>query len=152
MAMRDDSAAPTSDFARLDYLFRLGVFVVGAVIVATTIVRGIAGAFGLVPPTFAPLAWSQVIGVAVLGSAGGVFVYAILDRYTDRPRRNFVVVALAVLILSTAPLWLAQQLADATMAGVAVLGVLHIVVAFVTVFLLLRMDEDDPVSTSPPPE
>lgn len=140
MAIRDEAPVPAVAYARLDYLFRIGVFVVAAAVVATTLVRGAVGAFDLVPPTFVPLWWSQVIGATVVGSAGGVFAYAVLDRFTDRTERNFLAVAAVVLLLSTGPLWIAGRMDGATMESILILAVLHITVAAVTVFLLIRMD------------
>jgi hypothetical protein len=140
MALGAESPESRVTYARVDYLFRIGVVVVSVAVVATTIVRGVAGTVGAVPAAFAPLSWSQVTGVSVVGSAGGVFAYALLDRYTAHPRRNFIAVAAVILLLSTAPLWVAGRMAGATVESILVLAVLHLVVAVVTVGLLVRMD------------
>lgn len=142
MSIRAESPEHFVTYARLDYLFRLGVFVVSVAVVATTILRGIAGLFDLVPVGFTPLLWSQVIGATVIGSAGGVFVYAVLDRFTTYTTRNFVLVAAVVLALSTAPLWLAEHMDGATTASIFILAIMHLVVAVITVGLLLRMDRE----------
>ncbi|WP_338729007.1 DUF6069 family protein [Haladaptatus sp. DJG-WS-42] len=140
MALGAESPETRVTYARVDYLFRIGIVVVGVAVVAATIVRGLAGIFGVIPPAFAPLSWSQVTGVSVVGSAGGVFTYALLDRYTAHPRRNFMAVAAVILLLSTAPLWVAGRMEGATVQSIFVLALLHLVVAVVTVGLLVRMD------------
>ncbi|WP_336359483.1 DUF6069 family protein [Haladaptatus sp. ZSTT2] len=140
MALEAESPEARVTYARVDYLFRIGIVVVGVAVVATTVVRGVAGVFGVIPASFAPLSWSQVTGVSVVGSAGGVFAYTLLDRYTAHPRRNFIAVAAVILLLSTAPLWIAGRMTGATVESVLVLALLHLVVAVVTVGLLVRMD------------
>jgi hypothetical protein len=91
-----------------------------------------------IAPGFRAIAIPPVAFLSAAGAAGAFVVYALLERYVTDPRRTFLRVAAAVLVLSFLPdLALLSVDPAATVAGVAVLVVMHCVVAGVSVGLVL---------------
>jgi len=91
-----------------------------------------------IAPGFRALTYPPVVFLSVFGALGAAGVYALLDRRVAEPAATFRRVALAVLVVSFVP-DLALLAADpaATVAGVAVLLAMHVVVAGIAVELLV---------------
>jgi hypothetical protein len=115
---------------------RGGLAVVLSVLANALLVVGI-GALE-VAPGFRPLTLPPVVFLSAVGAVGATAVYWLLDRYVDDVDRTFPRVAAAVLVLSFVP-DLALLGADpaATVLGVFVLMVMHVVVAAASVGVLV---------------
>lgn len=104
--------------------------IVNAAIVAAASAAGIA-------PGLEALTLPSVVVLSVAGAVGATVVYALLDRYVARPNRTFRRVAAVVLVLSFVPdLWLLAADPAATVPGIVVLVVMHVVVAAASVGFL----------------
>lgn len=119
---------------------RAAVAVVAAV-GANGVVVLLANELGIAPG-FRALALPPVAFLSAVGAAGAFVVYALLGRYVENRRRTFVRVAAGVLVLSFVPdLALLAVDPAATLGGVAVLILMHCVVAGISVGLVLAGDE-----------
>ena len=93
----------------------------------------VADAVG-VAPNLESIAMTNVVGLSVIGAVGATAVYAALGRYADDPERAFLRAAAAVLVLSFAPdLGLLMSDPAATVAGVVLLMIMHVVVAVASI-------------------
>lgn len=105
----------------------LGTFVA---IVAALIVRGVVVALdvdvGLAATGQSPFAVGPIVAFSLVAGVGATVVYAALVRLTERPVRNFAIAAVVVFALLLLPLATVQGV---TTTGLAVLFVLHLVVA-----------------------
>jgi len=110
---------------------RTGVAVVAVALAANLAVRALAGLGGLVPAGFGPLAWGPVAAATVVGAGGAVVVYFLLNRYTERPARNFTAVAIVVFLASLVPL--VGQAGEVGSAALVVLFFLHAAPAITSV-------------------
>lgn len=96
-----------------------------------------------VAPGFQPLTLPPVVLFSTLGAGGAAVVYWLLGRYVDDPDRTFVRVAGAVLVLSFVPdVGLLAVDPAATVLGVIVLMVMHVVVAGASVGVLVYWGRD----------
>lgn len=129
---------PTHDgaLAGQPLLVRAGVALVVAVGVNVVLVLG-AGAVGIAPG-FLALSVPPVAFLSALGVAGATLTYWLLGRLVATPERTFVRVAVALLVVSFIPdvglLWADPT---ATVVGVVLLMVMHVVVAGVAVEALV---------------
>ena len=115
---------------------RAGVAIVLSVLVNAILVVT-AGTLG-VAPGFQPLSVPPVVFLSAVGAVGAVVVYALLQRYVDRADHYFVRVAAVVLVLSFLPdVGLLFGDPAATVPGVVILMVLHVVVAAASVGALV---------------
>lgn len=90
-----------------------------------------------VAPGFRPLSLPSVAFLSAAGAAGAAVVYWLLRRSVDEPVRTFRRLAVAVLVVSFVPdVALLAFDPAATVAGVVVLVVMHVVVAGISVGLL----------------
>lgn len=89
-----------------------------------------------VPSGFDPLQWRPVLVTTAAGAIGGAIVYGLLNRVTDRTDDAFLVIAGLVLIVSFVPL-VTDFLQRLPAAVVGFVGLLHVVVAVVTVGALV---------------
>lgn len=86
---------------------------------------------------FEPLNVGPVAIFSVLGVVGATVTYAVVDRLSETPDRAFVTVAAVVLVLSFIPdVLMLQSDPAATAPAVAVLMVMHVVVAVACVVSL----------------
>lgn len=86
---------------------------------------------------FEPLNVAPVALFSGLGAVGATVAYAVIDRLSETPDRTFVVAAVVVLLLSFVPdVLLLQADPAATVPAVAVLMVMHVVVAVACVVSL----------------
>ncbi|WP_247730554.1 DUF6069 family protein [Halovivax limisalsi] len=113
-----------------------GIVATVVALVANGVILGAVLATELVAP-IDPLSIGPVALFTILGVAGATLVFGVLTRRSDRPNRTFLLLAAAVLVLSFGPdLWLWQSDPAATMGAVAVLMVMHAVVAASSVVAL----------------
>lgn len=91
----------------------------------------------IVPNSGRPLTVVPVIAASVIGALGGTIVYAILSRFMQRSttHRVFMIIALVVLLLS---FFMPFSIPGAPAAMLALLEIMHVVVAAATVYFLLR--------------
>jgi hypothetical protein len=88
---------------------------------------------------FRAVSYPPVLFLTVVGVVGATVLYALLLHRSDAPDRTFVRVAGAVLVLSFVPdLALLAFDPAATVAGVVVLMLMHVVVAAASVGALTR--------------
>ena len=113
----------------------LGTF---TAIVAVLLVRAVVLALdldvGLATVGQSPFAVGPVVAFSLFAAVGATVAYAALVRLTERPVRNFAVVAVAVFVLLLGPLATIQGV---TTTGLAVLFVFHLVVAVPLVAFLV---------------
>lgn len=89
---------------------------------------------------FEPLNVGPVAIFSVLGAVGATIAYAVVDRLSETPDRAFVTLAAVVLVLSFIPdILVLQSDPAATVPAVAVLMLMHVVVAIASVTSLTGM-------------
>lgn len=121
---------------------RAGVAIGLSVLVNMAIVLG-ANSLG-VAPGFRPLSIPPVVFLSTVGAAGAVVVYQGFRRYVDRRDHYFVRAAAVVLVLSFLPdIGLLVGDPAATVAGVAVLMLMHVVVAAASVWALVYWNRSE---------
>jgi hypothetical protein len=132
---RQHSGGPSVPI-RAGVALALGVLVnVGIVVGATSL--GVA-------PGFRPLTVPPVVFFSAVGAVGAVVVYQGFRRYLDRPDHYFVRVAAVVLVLSFLPdVGLLAGDPAATVLGVVVLMLMHVVVAAASVWALVYWNRAD---------
>lgn len=119
-------------------LVQRGLLAVVLSVVANAVVLTIARTLRIAPG-FEPFEWASVVSLTAVGAVGAVVVYWLLSRWSATPDRTFTVVAGVVLLVSFVPdLFLLSGDENATIPGVVVLMVMHVVVAAVCVGLLTR--------------
>lgn len=115
---------------------RGGIAVVLSVLVNAALVIG-AESVGLAPD-FRAISLPPVVFLSAVGAGGAALVYWALGRFVETVDRVFVRVAGAVLLLSFLPdIALLALDPAATVPGVVVLVVMHVVVAAVSVASLV---------------
>jgi len=94
-----------------------------------------------VPAAFQPLATPGVAGGTIVGMIGATLVFAWVARTQPDPRRTFVLIATAGLIVSWLPdlaIWATAVFPGTTTTGILSLMALHVVAAGFAVGTLLR--------------
>lgn len=121
-------------------LVRGGMAVVVAVVLNVIIVF-VSGSLNIAPG-FQPLSVPPVVFLTAAGAVGATVVYGLLGRFVDDVNRAFVRIAGVVLLLSFVP-DIGLLVADpaATVPGVVVLMVMHVIVAGVAVGALVYWDQ-----------
>jgi hypothetical protein len=122
------------------------LLVVGAGLVLMATVANVLIAMALrnglgVPAAFQPLATPGVASLTIIGMIGATLVFAWIARTQPDPRRTFVLVATAGLIVSWLPdltIWATAAFPGTTTAGILSLMALHVVAAGFAVGILLR--------------
>ena len=123
---------------------RLLVAGVGLVLLATVanLVVAMALRNGLgVPAAFQPLSAPAVASLTIVGMIGATLVFARVARTQPDPRRTFVLIATAGLIVSWLPdlaIWATAVFPGTTTTGILSLMALHVVAAGLAVGILLR--------------
>ena len=132
-------AATKSGFAGVrsrSLAVRGGIAIVLSMI-ANAVVLAIVQALEIAPD-FQALTFPPVLFLSAAGAVGAVAVYWVFDRRVDRPARTFRRIAIAVLVVSFVPdLALLGLDEAATVPGVVVLMLMHVVVAAVAVGVLV---------------
>jgi hypothetical protein len=122
------------------------LLVVGAGLVLAATVANVLIAMALrnglgVPAAFTPLSTPAVASLTVVGMMGATLVFAWVARAQADPRRRFVLIAMAGLILSLLPdlaIWATRVFPGTTPAGILSLMALHVVSCGLAVGILLR--------------
>jgi hypothetical protein len=94
-----------------------------------------------VPVAFQALSTPAVASGTIVGMIGATLVFAWVARAHANPRRNFVLIALAGLIVSWLPdlgIWATAVFPGTTTSGILSLMSLHVVAAGIAVGILLR--------------
>jgi hypothetical protein len=122
------------------------LLVVGAGLVVMATVANVVIAMALrnglgVPATFQPLSTPGVASATIVGMIGATLVFAWVARAQPDPRRTFVSIATAGLIVSWLPvlvIWATAVFPGTTTTGILSLMALHVVAAGLAVGILLR--------------
>jgi hypothetical protein len=122
------------------------LLVVGAGLVLTATVANVLIAMALrsglgVPAAFQPLSTPGVASLTIAGMIGATLVFAWVARTQPDPRRTFVLIATAGLIVSWLPdvaIWVTAVFPGTTTTGILSLMALHVVAAGFAVGILLR--------------
>ena len=120
--------------------------VVGSVLVLAATAANVLIAMALrnglqVPVSFQPLATPGVASLTIVGMIGATLVFAWVARAQVDPRRTFVWIAAAGLILSWLPdlaIWATAVFPGTTTRGILSLMALHVVAASFALAILLR--------------
>jgi hypothetical protein len=94
-----------------------------------------------VPASFEPLGIPSVASATIIGMIGAILVFGWTARVQADPRRRFVSIAAAVLVVSWLPelfIWATRVFPGTTTAGVLSLMTLHLVAACCAVLMLSR--------------
>lgn len=128
---RRGSTRVLSDVARAGGLALVASWVVNVAV--TTVGRQAGIGEGLMAMTY-----PSVLVLTTVGVVGATVVYAVLARLTDRPDRNFLVVAAIVLVLSIVPdfTYIPGEPGGSVTAGV-VLATMHVLTAAIAVWFLV---------------
>lgn len=90
-------------------------------------------------PGFEPISYTPVVFLTVLGATAATAVFAVVVRLSTDPARTFTRLATGVLVLSVLPdLLLLRVESAATVPGILVLVVMHVVATVVIVGTLTR--------------
>lgn len=122
------------------------LLVVGAGLVLMATVANVLIAIALrnvlgVPAAFQALSTPAVASGTIVGMIGATLVFAWVARAQPDPRRTFVLIATAGLIVSWLPdlvIWAAAVFPGTTTTGILSLMALHVVAAAFAVGILLR--------------
>ena len=109
---------------------------VAAVLVVQALIEGLAVGVGGSGP-MSPFAAGPLVGTTVVAGAVAAVVYAALVRFTDRPIRNFFIVAGAAFTLQLVPVFVLAPSLGVTTVGQAVLVLYHVLVAVPIVAFLV---------------
>jgi hypothetical protein len=132
---------------RLTLALRGGAAALVAVVVNAVLVA-VSGALNIAPD-FMALTYPPVAFLSAFGAIGATVVYALVARVREDPDPLFVRIAVAALVLSFVP-DIALLVADeaATVAGILVLMLMHVVVAAASVRLLTQPGTLTPAETT----
>ena len=122
------------------------LLVVGAGLVLTATLANVVIAMALrnglgVPTAFQPLATPGVASLTIAGMIGATLVFGWVARSQPDPRRAFVLIATAGLIVSWLPdlvIWTTAVFPGTTTRGILSLMALHVVAAVFAVGILVR--------------
>jgi len=122
------------------------LLVVGAGLVLTATLANVVIAMALrnglgVPTAFQPLATPGVASLTIVGMIGATLVFGWVARSQPDPRRTFVLIATAGLIVSWLPdlvIWATAVFPGTTTRGILSLMALHVVAAVFAVGILVR--------------
>jgi hypothetical protein len=124
---------------------RVGLAAIVAAVVANLVALGVLRAVLDLSADFLPLQFGPIAFFTAVGVALGVVVFAIISRVARQPVRTFWIVAMVALLVSLVPnVLLMLNPAAALVPGgstlaYGVLSVFHIIAAFVSVPVLMRL-------------
>lgn len=131
--MVGETGAKTSSMS----LLVRGLMAVVLAVVVNVIIVFVSGSLNIAPG-FQPLSVPPVVFLTAAGAVGATVVYGLLGRFVDDVNRAFVRIAGVVLLLSFVPdIGLLNADPAATVPGVVVLMVMHVIVAGVSVGALV---------------
>ncbi len=124
----------------LKRLLWAGPLAIVAAVIANWLVRTLALAVLDIPAEFQQLQTPAFLPFTVIGLLGAIITFAIIGRVSRRPVRTFQIVAAVVLVLSFLPDigLLATGAPGATLPGILVLMLMHVVAAGIVVWVLGR--------------
>lgn len=105
---------------------------VGVAIVALLITQALVDAVGVelgASGPMSPFAAAPLIGTTIVAGVGAAIAYAVLVKFTNRPVRNFVAVAVVVFAVMLVPVVLFTPSMGITPAGQGLLVLYHLLVA-----------------------
>jgi hypothetical protein len=105
---------------------------VGVAVVALLVVQAIVDAAGVEPGAAGPMtpfAAGPLIGSTVVAGVGAAVVYAVVGRFTTKPVRNFVAIAVAVFGVMLVPVVVFAPSIGVTPVGQGLLVLYHLLVA-----------------------
>lgn len=105
---------------------------VGVAIVALLITQAIVDAVGVelgASGPISPFAAVPLIGTTIVAGVGAAFAYAAIVKFTTRPVRNFVVIAVVVFAVLLVPVFLVTPSMGLTLTGQGLLVLYHLLVA-----------------------
>ena len=117
-----------------------GLFAAIAAAIANAVVYAIAVSLGafpdsiLIQPAGQPMSLGPVIISSAIGAVGATVVFALMNRLLRRPVRSFVILSVVVLVISFITPF---TVADASVAFIAALLVMHVVAWVVIVGILI---------------
>lgn len=122
-------------------LLWVGPLAIIVALIANYLVRAIALAVLDIPAEFMQLQTPAFALFTIVGLLGAIAAFAVIGRLSRRPVRVFILVAAVVLFISFLPdiALLATAAPGATLAGILVLMLMHIVAAVIVVGLLVRL-------------
>ena len=134
-AVYENQPAERVSFKRLLWAGPLAIVLA---IAANASVWQVARALLSVPPEFMPLNSPAPIFLTLFGMLGAVIAFALIGRASKRPVRTFTIVAAIVLVLSFLPDigLLASGAPGATLPGILVLMLMHVIAASIAVWVL----------------
>jgi hypothetical protein len=141
MATAVDTESPTR--VGMNRFVKDGLLTVLVAVIANALVRVVALSFIAVPAGFFLLEWGPVIASSAVGAVGATAVYSVITRVSHRPNRTFTVVAAVVLLSFGTFVGPAPPLVSAPAPILAVLAMMHVVVAVVSVGVLTRVGSKD---------
>jgi hypothetical protein len=138
---------------RFSRLWWVGPLAIVASILGNLAVRALALALFDISPAFLPLSTPQpTIFFTAAGVLGAILVFAAVGRFSRQPARTYSVIATVALVLSLIPNVLLLVNPEGAMFGgidaisVGVLMAQHVVAAAITVWLLLTLAVESPIS------
>ena len=119
---------PSTERVPMERVVRVGALAIAAAAVANVVVWAIAQAIFDISDDFMPLAtvWPTIV-VSVIYLGLGVAVFALINRFTERPVTWFWRIAVVALLLSFLPLLGARGQDGASTAGIVTLAAMHVV-------------------------
>lgn len=128
-------------------LLWLGPAILAASLIVNAILRAFAQAVFDIPEFFMPISSPSFIGLTIASVIAALIVFVIVARFSKRPYRTYLIVAIIALLVSFIPdlMFLINgvplpngETASAPVAGVLTLMLMHIATAAITIFALLR--------------
>lgn len=104
------------------------VVAIVAVLVTQALVDALAVDVGTTGP-MSPFAAAPLVGTTIVAGVGAAVAYAVVVTVTDRPARNFVVVAVGVFTFMLVPVALVTPSMGITPVGQGILVLYHLLVA-----------------------
>lgn len=139
MSTTATSSAPERRVA-IGRIWWVTLLAIAAASIANLIVYAIATALFAGPRQFSYLAPLNIVVSTTIYLVVAAIVFALIGRFSKRPIRLFRVVAIVALVLSFAmPLSAMQFSPPADMTTVAILLVMHVVAAIITIVLFTTL-------------
>lgn len=131
-------------------LTKYGLLAVLTSIIVNAIIRVIAYQFIAIPAGFWPLRWGTVITSTGITTIGATVVYWASTRFSQRPNRTFVIIAVLVLLLSFVSFVAPPPVFEAAPTSVhLVLAGMHISAAVICVSFLTQVTDTTATPRNP---
>ncbi len=117
-----------------------GVATMVFLVVANLVIRFIGMNIADISEGFTPLSSAfPTVLVSFIYAFGAITVFALLLHFSATPVRHFLIIAAIAFVLSFVPLLLLRSSEDSTTGALAILGVMHVVSALITIPLIIRL-------------